>query len=62
MFDTLPAPVVDFLDGALEWVYSFQPIIEPTVVLGKSSGSFRGQCDNVFVPLVHATWRDPEQI
>ena len=35
MFDTIPVFVADFLDGAIAWVYSFQPTLEPTVVLGK---------------------------
>ena len=36
MLDTIPVPVAKFLDGAIAWVYSFQPILEPTVVLGKN--------------------------
>jgi hypothetical protein len=34
MLDHFPPAVVKILDGTLAWVYSFQPLVEPTVVLG----------------------------
>jgi hypothetical protein len=35
MSTSLPPAVTAFLDSGLEFVYSFQPYAEPTVVLGK---------------------------
>jgi hypothetical protein len=35
MLDSLPPIVINTLDKILGWIYSFQPILEPTVVLGK---------------------------
>ena len=31
----IPAPAVAAIDGAIEFVYSFQPLAEKTVFLGK---------------------------
>jgi hypothetical protein len=36
IFDiTMPTALSQVLDAALAWVYGFQPMLEPTVVLGK---------------------------
>lgn len=30
----LPAAVTDFLDQSIQFIYSFEPLVAPTVVLG----------------------------
>ena len=34
---SLPTALTNVLDGALEFIYSLQPYVEPTVVLGKET-------------------------
>lgn len=43
----IPAPAVAAIDGALEFVYSFQPLAEKTVVLGKINVETRLEVDFV---------------
>jgi len=33
MFDTIPPSLATVLDNSLEWIYSFQEVLEPTVIL-----------------------------
>ena len=40
----LPSSVTDVVDGALDFIYSFGPLVENTVVLGKLDDVKKNVC------------------
>jgi hypothetical protein len=47
MLDTLPPFAINTLDKIIAWIYSFQPIFEPTVVLGKYDNNSMDEMLNI---------------
>lgn len=45
---SLPEGVTNVIDGALSFIYSFEPLVEKTLVLGRSS-TLTGRMDRFIV-------------